>query len=156
MHPLLHGVTRQAINHQLGRNGAGDDADALTYAEDTEQAEHFRRQAAECTNRLSLERIKRDRYPGVRDDGNAQGNKNATNQGAHQIDEHTADGHDEYRHGLTPCDDAQREKEGHRKQDIAERGEVRIDHGKRQSNCLTPHRHIEVRNTRRTSAQRIA
>ena len=147
MHPLFHSVTRQTIDHELGRNCTGDDADALTNLENAKQAENFRRQTAKRTNRLSLESVERYRDAGVSDNGYAQRNKDTTDQSAHNIYEHATDGQNEYRHGLTPCDDAKCEKERNSEQDIAELSQVRIKHRNWQGYGLAPHRDIQISNT---------
>lgn len=156
MHPLLKGVAGDAINHHLCRNGARDDADALAYAQDAQQTENLGWQARKGPDGLRLQEIKRGGNPGVRDDRNAEGDQHAAYQRANQIDEHAANGSDENRHGLSPCDDAQSEQKRHGQQNIAKGREVRIEHRERQANGLTPHGDVQVGETRTTSAERIA
>lgn len=156
MHPLFEGVAGDAINHHLGSDGARDDADALAYAQNAQQAKDLGRQARKGPDGLRLQEIKRGGNPGVRDDRNAEGDQHAAYQRANQIDKHAANGSDENRHVLSPCDDAQSEQERHGQQNIAKGREVRIEHRERQADGLAPHGNAQVREARATCPKRIA
>lgn len=155
MNPFLDRVTAQAINHQFGRDGAGNDADALANFKNAENAENFRRQAAECADRLILQSIERDRDAGIRNNGNTESDQNTPDERTDQIYQHSANGGDKHRHFLTPCDDANSDQKGHREQDIAQVCQIWIDLRKRQADRLTPDGYLQIRDASRTSAKGI-
>lgn len=144
MNPLLDGVAGQTINDEFGRNCAGDDADALADFQNSEKRKNVRRKRAKCADGLRLQSVERDCDTGVRRHRYAESDQDTTGQGAHEVDQHAANGSDKNRHGLTPCNDAKREQKRDGDQQVTEVFEIGIDHRKRQRDGLTPNSHIEV------------
>ena len=99
-YPLLEGVTLHAVKNEARRNRAGDDADGFTDAHIGDQGERFTGQAREGRNGLAFEPSDRRIQAFVGDDGQAQGDEDSPDHGADDIQQHTANGGDEYRHGF--------------------------------------------------------